>query len=221
MNDPGSAGYVLAYERVLALGVPALLEDVDGVPRVGSCDITENLLLSHNAAPESVSKRWFSVLAACIELFGASDYCYAPFSRTLTALLVDSFALDAGRVPGAPLELLPLVCRELQQSRTDKYERTIALLGELLTARLSYVELESKCRELHALHEEFQQWYAEDGGKNLYFAERAEFIWGALRLDRGMEATWLELVERHFPSSPELARGTRERLLRDGSLHGG
>jgi hypothetical protein len=36
MSDPGSGGYVAAYERVLADGVPALLDDVQAAaPTIG------------------------------------------------------------------------------------------------------------------------------------------------------------------------------------------
>src|SRR4051812_49030624 len=74
MVDPGHGGYIAAYERVVAGGVPALLETLgDGLPLIGSFEITENLLLSHHRADRSVVHRWFSVLTACIELLGASN----------------------------------------------------------------------------------------------------------------------------------------------------
>jgi hypothetical protein len=217
MNDPGHAGYVTAYERVLARGVSALVEDAGGgLPLMGSFDITENLLLSHATAGESVTHRWFSVLTAFIELLGASTYCYAPLSRTLAALLVDSFALDAGGVHRAPVDLLPLVCRELRERSWNVHDRALALVGELLTTTLTDEETKAMCLELHARHDEFQQWYQEDGERNWWYAERPEFIWGAVA-KRADLPTWLELVDRHFPSSPELAERTRERLLREGN----
>src|ERR1041384_8048463 len=47
-----------------------------------------------------------------------------------------------------------------------------------------------------------------------FFAERPEFGWGpAVR--RSELPAWLELVEHHFPRSPELAATTRERLLHE------
>ena len=70
MGDPGSGGYVAAYERVLRGGVPALVAGDDHGRLLSSFDITENLLLSHAEAGRSVTHRWFSVLTAGIELLG-------------------------------------------------------------------------------------------------------------------------------------------------------
>jgi hypothetical protein len=217
MNDPGHGGYVAAYERVLGRGVSALMEDAgNGLPLMGSFDITENFLLSHVAAGESVAHRWFSVLTACIEFLGGSTYRYAPLSGTLAALLVDSFALDASGALGAPLDLLPLVCRELRECRSNIHDRVLALVAELLTTTAVHEETEAMCRELHRRHEEFQQWYCGDGERNWAYAKRPEFIWGAV-VNRGDLPTWLELVAKHFPSSPEFAERTRERLLCEGN----
>ena len=137
MSDPGSADYVTAYERVLAGGVPALLEDHDGGRLLESFDITENLLLSHDDADRSPCHRWFSVLTASIELLawnGFSGPRDIPLSKTLCNLLLDSFALHAAEDPQAPLDLLPLVCKELQRVCGNRHVHALALLGELLVA---------------------------------------------------------------------------------------
>jgi hypothetical protein len=227
MSDPGTAGYVAAYGRVLAGGVPALLAVHDGVRRLDSFDITENLLLSHAEAGRSPRHRWFSVLTACIELLafdGLSGPRDTPLSRTLCDLLTDSFALHAARDPRAPVDLLPRVCSELQRATGNRHVYALAVLSELLVARLSEAEVEAKCHELSRCHDEFKAPCDEAGVHNPWFAERPEFIWGAaLRGSFGASrrppkelTRWLELVRAHFPSSPELARTTAERLLRDG-----
>jgi hypothetical protein len=216
MNDPGTAGYVAAYTRVLQDGVEALFEDADdGLPLLGTFDITENLYSSHAAAHESSTHRWFSVLTAAIALLGASDYRYAPFSETLATLLRDSFALQAAEQAGAPVDLLPSLCRELRESSYDPRERALALVGELLTARMTDVEAEAACHELHALHDSFQTWFRDDGEVNAFYAERPEFIWGAAA-SRSELPAWLDLVEGRFPSSPRIAGETRQKLLEAG-----
>lgn len=225
MSDPGSGDYVAAYERVLAGGVPALLEVHDGVRLFQSFDITENLLLSHSDASHSVCHRWFSVLTAGIEILawnGLSGLRDRPLSQSLFHLMTDSFALRAAEDPRAPLDLLPAVFEELGRASPDRHLHAFALLCELLVAGLGEAEVAEKCQALTRFHDEFQEWYAADGSENAWFVERSEFIWGALlnhpaggfrpRELRG----WLELVKAHFPTSPELARTTAERLLREG-----
>lgn len=216
MHDPGTGGYVAVYRRVLAEGVPALLEQTaDGLPLIGSFDITENLGLAHADASESVCNRWFSVLTACIELLGASAYRYAPFSRSLATLLVDTFALTDAHIAGAPLDLLPRVCREWKASASSPHERSLALLGELFTAPLTDAETDSICQELCTHHDEAQEWYAEDGGENPFYAARPEFVWGAA-VSRSELSMWVELTRRHFPLRTELAKEICQRLLCDG-----
>ncbi len=224
MGDPGTGDYVAAYGRVLDGGVGALLEEQrDGVPLIHSFDITENLLLAHSCAGESVHHRWFSVMAACIELLGAADVTYAPFSQSLAGLLVDTFALNDARAEGAPLDLMPLACRELKTSASAPSEAMLALVGELCTALRTEAETEATCRELSALHDTSQAWYAPSGEPNLFYSPRPEFVWGPvvgnLReywFSRGGLPLWLDVVRRRFPTQPELANETRERLLRDG-----
>lgn len=227
MSDPGSADYVAAYERVLTRGVPALLEVHGGLRLLESFDITENLLLSHTDAGRSPLHRWFSVLTACIELLawnGLSGLRDTPLSQTLCNLLTDCFALHAAKDSRAPLDLLPLVCKELQSASGNRHVYVLALLCELLVARLSETETEAKCRELKQCHDDSQVPYDEDGVQNPWFVERPEFVWGAAlkcsfspsSRPRKELFTWLELVRAHFPSSPDLARETSERLLRDG-----
>jgi len=138
-----------------------------------------------------------------------------PLANALAGLLTDCFALQAATVPDAPVDLLPRLFRDLKERRSDPHERVLALLGELMTVRASDAEVEAGCRELHARHDEFQQWYQEDGEPNPFFAERPEFAWGAA-VRRSELPAWLELVEHHFPRSPELAATTRERLLHEG-----
>lgn len=226
MGDPGTGDYIAAYERVLDGGVPALLEEQgDGLPLLRSFDITENLLLAHSCAGESVVHRWFSVMAACIELLGASEVTYAPFSRSLVMLLVDAFALNEAKVEGAPLDLMPAACRELKASASDPHEAMLALVGELCTAAWTEAETEAACRELRALHDASQEWYTPSGEQNPSFSARPELVWGgvvgsaSLRKSCRRElALWLDVVRRSFPTRPELANETRERLLRDGEI---
>jgi hypothetical protein len=226
MSDPGSGAYVAAYERVLAGGAPALLEDHDGTRLFESFDIKENLLLSHSDASRSLCHRWFSVLTACIELLGwdgDDGLNGAQPSQTLCNLLTDSFALHAANDALAPLDLLPRLFKELEQTFENRHDYVLALLCELLVAKMGDADVEAKCHELNLCHDEFQEWCDEDGVENLWFTKRPEFIWGAVLRGSwgGAPASkdlrkWLELAKAHFPTSPELARATAERLLRDG-----
>lgn len=227
MSDPGTGGYLAAYGRVLAGGVPALLEVRDGVRRIDSFDITENLLLSHEDAERSPRHRWFSVLTACIELLafdGLSGPRDRPLSQTLGGLLADCFALHAARDRRAPLDLLPRVCGELRGATSNRHVHALAVLAELLVARPGEAEVDAMCRELSRCHDEFQPVCDEDGAPNPWSVERPEFVWGATlgrafgRSRRAPKelARWLELVRAHFPVATELARATRERLLREG-----
>ncbi len=216
MCDPGHPAYVEAYERVLAIGVPALFETVDhDLPRLASFDVTENLLLSHEEAGRSDHHRWFSVLTACIELLGASVYRDVPFSTTLATLLVDTFALEDAAVAGAPIDLLPTVCRAWQELASVPHEATLALVGELLTASLGDAEVDAKCEELVRRHEAAQTWGTPEGEPNPGYAAEPYFVWGAV-IRRHELAKWLELTKRHFPSRTPRAAETRERLLRAG-----
>ena len=216
MNDPGTAGYVAAYTRVLARGAAALFEETDDGSRlIQSFEITENLGLSHADAGQSTSHRWFSVLTACIELLGASVYRCVPLSATLASLLADTFALQSANVPDAPVDVLPRLFRELKEGSENPHHRVLALLSELIAAPLTDAEVEAGCRELYERHDEFQQWYREDGEQNHFYAERPEFVWGAV-MRRAELPIWLELVENHFPRSPSFAGQTRERLLHAG-----
>lgn len=216
MNDPGHAAYVAAYARVLADGAGALFEhDAEGAPRIGSFDVTENLLAAHANAERSTTHRWFSALASAIELLGAAAYRDVALSATLGGAIADAFALDAADAPGAPVDLLPRVCRELKESRSDPRERALALLGEVLTADLTDADTEVACHELLSRHEEFQSWYCDDGERNPYYAARPEFLWGAV-VERRDLPTWLALVDERFPTSPDVASRARERLLREG-----
>ena len=226
MNDPGTGDYVAAYERVLAGGVPALLEMHDGVRLFESFDITENLLLSHSDAGHSVTHRWFSVLTACIEVLawnGFSGLRDRPLSQSLFHLVTDSLALRAAADPRAPLDLLPTVFEELRRASSDRHLHALLLLCELIVAELDEAEVTEKCRALTHLHDDFQEWCAADGSENAWFVERSEFVWGAV-LDRPFSRVvpselraWLELVKAHFPTSPDLARATADRLLREGA----
>src|SRR5262249_41320038 len=149
-------------------------------------------------------------------LLGAADYSYAPLSRTLGTLLVDTFALSAANAPESPLDLVPVVSRDLKERTRNPHERVLAIVTELLTAPLTDTATEAACRELHSRHQELQEWYGEDGEKNPFYANRPEFIWGAV-VDRSNLPTWLALVEKHFPRSPALAEATREKLLLEGN----
>ncbi len=216
MSDPGYGEYLEAYTEVLARGVPALLEDVRGEgQRMRSFAITENLLLSHTDAGESIVHRWFSVLTACIELLGADVTRDIALSTTLSTLLVDSFALASSSERDAPRDLLPAIARELFASRQRPHERTLVRLTELLIATLSDADVEDRCRTLHADHDQFQEYYDEQGELSWSYAARPEFVLGAVVTRRQLR-TWLDLIEHHFPTSPALAKETRDRLLREG-----
>jgi hypothetical protein len=215
MSDPGSGGYIEAYGEVLSRGVPALLEEHEGLRRLRGFDITENLLLAHSDASRSRRHRWFSILAAGIELLGWDGWEDPSPTSSLRHLLTDSFALRDDHDARAPLELLPALCRELQQACGDRHERVAALLSELLVGGMSAVEMEAKCQELSQCHEEFQPWGDDEGNPNPWYVERPAFLWGAMVQRRAELRGWLALVKAHFPSSPALARETRERLLRE------
>ncbi|HEX3761508.1 MAG TPA: hypothetical protein VHW23_22580 [Kofleriaceae bacterium] len=216
MNDPGYPGYIAAYQRVLA-DATALWDVGDyGLPLMGSFDITENFLLSHTDADKSEVHRWFSVLTAAIELLGGADYRDVPVSDTLAWLLTDALALEAAADDDAPVDLLPAVCREIQDMTTSPHDRAVALLGELLTASLDDAETEARCRALLALHDEFQIQYFEDGENNPFFADGPELVWGTGVGRWGELPRWLDLVERRFPRSPALAATMRDRLLEEG-----
>jgi hypothetical protein len=116
------------------------------------------------------------------------------------------------------------MCKELQRACDNRHVHALALLCELLVARPSEAEVEAKCAELEQCHDDFQAPCDDDGAPNPWFAERPEFVWGAVlssRFGRSRRppkelSSWLELVRAHFPSSPALARETAERLLREG-----
>jgi hypothetical protein len=132
MNDPGTGGYVAAYEKVLRRGTDALLEDTEeGKALFESFEIKENLHLAHTDAGRSMTHRWFSVLATGIDFMRTDVDLYPPLSETLAHLLIDSFALASAHVPDAPLDLVPAICRELKS----------LLNNERLTIRLFFVVL--------------------------------------------------------------------------------
>jgi len=89
------------------------------------------------------------------------------------------------------------------------------LLTELLTATLSDADVEDRCRTLGEAHERFQEYYDERGDQSWSYAARPEFVLGAVITSRELRA-WLALIERHFPTSPQSASETRDRLLRGG-----
>jgi hypothetical protein len=107
--------------------------------------------------------------------------------------------------------------RELQRACEDRHERVAALLSELLVGGMSAAQVEAKCQELSQCHEEFQPWGDDEGNRNPWHVEPPQFIWGAMVHRRAELRGWLALAQAHFPSSPELARETRERLLADGA----
>jgi hypothetical protein len=225
MSDPGSAGYVAAYARVLAEGTSALLAESEGRPLYASFDITENLLLSHSDAARSPQHRWFSILTAGIELMSWDGH-WEPRGRSpamaLRTLLTDSFALRAAGDPRAPLSLLPPLCRELQAATGNLHEATVALFCELLVVAAEATppkaaRVESTCRELLRRHERFQQWCDDEGVENRWYVPRPELLWGLLVESRHERDAWLALIEAHFPAAPPLANELRERLLREGA----
>lgn len=217
MSDPGSAEYIAAYEEVLLRGVPALFEvGADGVPLLQSFDITENLLLSHADAGNSLAHRWFSVMTTCIELFGARRYRFV-FPTTLATLILDTFALQDAHAADAPLDLLPPIFRELNATREHLHERSLALLGELFTANLSDAETDTLCRELAARHDISLE-YADNASLSLSDTALWQFWEGALgRSSRRERETWRDLTTRLFPSRTQLATATRDRLLLDAT----
>ncbi len=139
MSDPGSAEYVAAYERVLAGGAPELLRD--GGILLNSFEIAENL----------------SILTACIELLswdGREALRGRSASESLCNLATDSLALlDAGDTR-TPFELLPPLCREIQQRSANRHLRAVALLCELLVGDLNDADMETACRDLNRYHDE-------------------------------------------------------------------
>ena len=222
MNDPGGGAYVAAFTRVLEDGASALFVDHEGLPLLRSFDITENLLLSHSHSARSDVHRWFSILCASIELLGWTDYeglRGAHLSQSFRHLLVDAYALDDAGRRDAPIDLLPAVFREFQQT-DNRHHYALALLCELLVPGVGAAEVETRCRQLHELHEEFQVWGDDAGEPNLWFVERTEFLFGAL-VRGGYEsaprasdlATWAELVQKHFPKKSALAQETAAKLV--------
>jgi hypothetical protein len=115
----------------------------------------------------------------------------------------------------APVDLLPAIARELYDTCERAHERTLARLTELLTAKLGDAEIEARCRALHTEHDSYQEYYDENGEQNWSYAERPEFVLGAVVTRRELRA-WLGLIEKHFPTAPALATETKERLLREG-----
>jgi len=222
MSDPGSASYVAAYQRVLTGGVPALLAVDEHTPLIRSFDITENLLLSHNDAGRSSTHRWFSVLAACIELLGWDGFeglRWTKPSGSIRHLLVDAYALHETGDRDAPLDLLPALCQELRRSSQQRHQHVALLLAELLVAAHGSTDVEQACRELALYHEESQLYCDEHGELNAWFCSSSTFVWGVIDPSRKELRTWLELVEAYFPREPELAGATRGRLLSAGTSH--
>jgi hypothetical protein len=214
VHDPGTGDYLIAYRRVLRGGLESLLEvPTDGVPLIASFDISENLEASHNWSEWTPTRRWFSVLTGCIELL--SLHHFVPFSATLARLLVDCFVLQAGGTEPCPCELLRPILREVQLT-ADLHQRALATVAELLLGTQWPTDIETGCLALNALHAQFQMWGNEDGQRNYYYANRPEFIWGAV-LKRQQLPTWVALVVEHFPSQPEAAKLVRERLIQEGN----
>jgi hypothetical protein len=219
MSDPGSADYVAAYQRVLTGGVPALLAGDEHAPLIRSFDITENLLLSHNDAGRSSTHRWFSVLAASIELLGWDGFeglRWTKPSGSIRHLLVDAYALHETGDRDAPLDLLPALFQELRRSSQQRHQHVALLLAELLVGS---TDVEQACRELALYHEESQIYCDEHGELNAWFCSNSTFVWGVMDLSRKELRTWLELVETYFPREPELAGATREQLLAAGKSY--
>lgn len=220
MSDPGVYGYLSAYGRVLAEGVPALLELHEGQPLYAGFDIGENLLLSHTDASKSARNRWFSILTAGIELLGWDGWegpGWTKPSQSLRHLLTDSFALRDSGDARAPVDLLPALCVEAQAACSNRHERVSLLLSELLVASLGEEEIEAKCGTLLRWHEELQAWGDETGEPNHWHVERTELVWSSIVSDKKELHAWLELVRARFPSSPPIALEIRERLLREGA----
>lgn len=216
MSDPGSGAYVAAYRRVLSGGVPALVSRHEQGPLMRSFDITENLLLSHTDAGRSPTHRWFSVLTAGIELLGWDGFEGPGWTRpsgSIRHLLVDSYALGEAGDRGAPLDLLPALCRELRAASQQRHQHVAMLLAEILVAAHGSTDVEQACRELARYHEESQIWCDDEGEPNRWFTSNPAFVWGVMELSRRELRTWLELVETHFPREPELVNDTRQRLL--------
>lgn len=216
MNDPGTGGYVSAYELVLKDGVPALLSEDGRGPLMRSFDITENLYMSHGAAEESLCHRWFSVLTAGIELLrweGVEDFGDPRPTASLRHLLVDGYALDKAGELAAPLDILPKLFQDVRAASLERHEHVAMLLAELLVAAKGSVDVEQGCRQLAQYHQEFQLWADEQGEPNRWYCSHPAFVWGAMKLNTNERRIWLELIEAHFPREPQLARDTRERLL--------
>lgn len=224
MSDPGTGAYVSAYERVLAGGMSALFAPHEGTPLFASFDIVENLLCAHANGGRSPRHRWFSILTAGIELMGwDGDWGLRGASPALSLrrILIDSYALSDAGDAQAPLDLLPLLFHEMQGASTHRHEYAVALLCELLVAQAGVPftknEVEAKCRELIACHQQFQPWCNDYGEPNPWHARRPDFIWGVMVSHRAELVEWLALVSAHFPSAPALAYQTRGRLLREGA----
>lgn len=237
MNDPGGLDYIRAYTAVLKGGVPALFYVPPGetLRRMEGFDIQENILLAHSDAHMSVTHRWFSVLASCIELYcdpRCEGFDWPPTAWALKTLLVDSHALAELGVADAPLDLLPAAYRAVQDSITwNQPCRALALVCELMSMPLPPPEAEAKCRELTMIHETIQADYAADRDSMPMYVQLSSgwhpaFVWGAgldpyRRISSGgfeEEMTgWLGLVNDHFPAHPGLVAKTRERLLNEGT----
>jgi hypothetical protein len=118
----------------------------------------------------------------------------------------------AGRPPNSLVSYTSIIQQTLKESGLPPYDRVMTLVTELLAAPLTGPEIEQRCRTLQEYHDGFQVYYGEQGEKNPNYARRPEFVWGAV-LNRPGLPVWYELTREHFPSSPALARETREKLL--------
>ncbi len=214
MGDPGTGGYIVAFEAILRDGASAIEYGFD---------LTENLGWGVNwkTAPND-GFRWFRVLTSSISLLLRERDSRMPVQHCLVMLLVDLFAMRP-----SPVELrdvLLSLCQELPSSLEDPREAGFCHLGELILHGAQPVVGSDKrmgacCIALEEIEARCEPYYIHDGEEwapNPFFNQNRAFVWGWTR-DRELHPIWLDLVQRHVPTSPEPVARLRQRLLDEGA----
>lgn len=214
-NDPGTPGYIAAFEDILLRGEEALTQGY-------SFDIDETIKLTRWAERRSFALRgeladfcWFRLLTSAVEVLRdtASDGISYWYNYTLATLLGDAFALNEAGEQDAPTDLLSTICKEIDahpdaglDSELDR-ERIFCVLGQLLLAaenRLDDRAIGALCDELEARDQRIED-RASPG-----------LVWGLTSFNQ-LHPQWLQLVAAHFPVEPPTAATMKQRLLSEGS----
>lgn len=211
-NDPGCWGYIDAYSEIVDTGIEPLRYE-GGLYL--DFYIRECLSVPCRRYP------WFCALKSALSILGGDS------DLALADCMLDLVAITKSDTKEAAL-LDPFVrsitSELLIYFRKEKNFREIALctICETLTCPLTVKELDSRCEELQRLGNLFQIEFDEENGwlPNPWYVDKPFFVWPAFLMHpRSLvqeTPTWLELVDRYFPTNTSLAKKTKRHLLAEG-----